>query len=316
MTYLTRVGSSCATLLLAMAASLPAQNTVLSAPMLMFHEKPYVQVMLNGKGPFRFVIDTGTGGQAMVTPQLADELGLPGAGETRLNDPSGQGGKRVPVVLIQSLQVAGVQFAKVRAIRHALTSEDGFCQGMLGFTLFRDYLMTLDYPDHELRLMTGSLFPDHERTVFPLRIADGIPIVRMQIEGRLIDAQIDSGGDGLSLPEQFVRPLKFAIKPADFAEAQSFATRFEVKVARLAEDVRLGDYTFTQPFVEVHGAFPLANFGSCPMQNFEVTFDQKHLLVRLLSSKQRIVLNATPTAVRLVNAPSDKPSASGLVPVG
>ena len=38
--------------------------------------KPYVMVTVNGKGPYRFVIDTGTGAEAFVTPELADELKL------------------------------------------------------------------------------------------------------------------------------------------------------------------------------------------------------------------------------------------------
>jgi len=47
------------------------------APMVERYGKPYVMVTINGKGPFRFVIDTGTGGDALVTPELAAELGLP-----------------------------------------------------------------------------------------------------------------------------------------------------------------------------------------------------------------------------------------------
>src|SRR5665213_925334 len=70
------------------------------------HGKPFVMVTINGKGPFRFVIDTGTGGEAFVSSALALELGLPQIGQMRLSDPSGKGSRRVPMVAIQSLQVA------------------------------------------------------------------------------------------------------------------------------------------------------------------------------------------------------------------
>ena len=56
------------------------QSEVYSAPLEIIHDKPYVSVMVNGRGPFRFLIDTGTGGQALVTPELAEELLLPVAG--------------------------------------------------------------------------------------------------------------------------------------------------------------------------------------------------------------------------------------------
>src|SRR5258708_34562553 len=66
------------------------------------HGKPFVMVTLNGKGPFRFVIDTGTGGEAFVSKDLASQLALPQIGQMRLSDPSGKGSRRVPMVAIQS----------------------------------------------------------------------------------------------------------------------------------------------------------------------------------------------------------------------
>src|SRR5580658_7673496 len=48
------------------------------------HGKPFVMVTINGKGPFRFVIDTGTGGEAFVSAELAEQLGLPATGQARL----------------------------------------------------------------------------------------------------------------------------------------------------------------------------------------------------------------------------------------
>jgi hypothetical protein len=280
------------------------------------HDKPYVMVMVNGKGPFRFVIDTGTGAQALVTPELADALGLPAAGRAHLNDPSGRGGKNAPVVLMDRLKVAGVEFQGVKAVRHAVNGEDGACDGLLGFTLFHDYLLTLDYPNRRMTLGTGALTADGERSVLPFRMPDGVPVAAMRIGAMQFEALMDSGGDGLSLPEGLVSRLKFAVDPVAFAAGQSFSTRFEIKAAKLAGDVQLGEYTFERPFVEIHAAFPLANFGSCPMQNFALTFDQKNLLMRLEASKRRFRLTATPTAIRLANAPDYTPRDPGLVPVG
>ncbi len=78
-----------------------------STEMLERYGKPYVMVTINGRGPFRFVIDTGTGGDALVTPELAAELGLPSVGQATLSDPSGQGGKKVRIVQIDSLNMGG-----------------------------------------------------------------------------------------------------------------------------------------------------------------------------------------------------------------
>src|ERR1700757_2889239 len=116
-----------------------------SAFMEVTHGKPYVMVTVNGKGPFRFIVDTGTGGDAIITTQLAEQLDLPLAGEARLSDPTGQGGPTAPLRRIDSLSVAGVDFSSTKGVEHSVPTGGGSCQGMLGFTLFRDFLLTLDY---------------------------------------------------------------------------------------------------------------------------------------------------------------------------
>jgi predicted aspartyl protease len=278
--------------------------------------KPYVMVTINGRGPFRFVIDTGTGGDALVSPELAEQLALPTVGQATLSDPSGQGGRKVPIVQIDSLKVAGVEFTKVRAVEHKFFSEAGDAEGLLGFTLFRDYLLTLDFPNRRVTLANGSLAPDGEKTVLPFRMPAGVPIAWLKVDGlQPIEAQLDSGGGGLVLPQQLAARLKYDVDPVPFASGQSICTKFEIKAARLASDVKIGRYTFTHPVVEIHPAFPLVNFGSPPMQMFAITFDQKNLLVRFEASQKRFKLTAPPSPPRMTNATVHQPPPD-LVPVG
>ena len=278
--------------------------------------KPYVMVTINGRGPYRFVIDTGTGADAFISPELADELQLPTASEAMVNDPSGQGGQRAPVVLLESLELAGVKFYWVKAIRHTVTGEAGTCQGLLGFTLFRDYLLTLDFPNRQVVLAEGALAPDGENKVLPFRMPDGVPIAALRVNGQRVEAQLDSGGGGLTLPESLAAHQKWEIAPVVFATGRTLTTRFEIKAARLASDVTVGRYTFTHPVVEIHPAFPLVNFGSPPMQSFAITFDQKNLLVRLSADRDHFTLTAPPSPTRLTNQPQPVRTTENLVPVG
>jgi predicted aspartyl protease len=316
MLFIAKMAGVCAVLLACSALSLLAQRITFSAPMEVTHGKPYVMVMVNGRGPFRFVVDTGTGGEALVTPQLADRLGLPEVGQVRLNDPSGQGRQRAPLVLVDSLEVAGVEFTGIRAIRHRLDGEEDSCMGLLGFTLFRDYLLTLDYPSRRLMLESGALAAESDGSVVPFRMPQGVPIATLDVDDMKIEAQLDSGGSGLSFPEKVASRLKFATELTVFGKGQSLSTSYQVKAARLAQDVRLGGYTFAQPFVEINPAFPLANFGSCPMHNFALTFDQKSLLVRFAANRKLLRLDTTPTALHMEHAPIQKPADIALVPVG
>ncbi|MGA2047890.1 MAG: retropepsin-like aspartic protease [Terracidiphilus sp.] len=293
-----------------------AQDGGHSSPLEIIHDKPFVTVMVNGKGPFRFVIDTGTSSAAFVSAELAAKLAIPQSGQIRLSDPSGNGVQKVPMVILDSLQVAGVEFTGVKAAVKNLGSGEGDCQGLLGFALFRDYLLTLDYPNRRMALAAGDLKPDGERSVLPFRMPQGIPVVTLHIGATRIDAQIDSGGFGLSLPLQMTPQFKFASTYTSLIDAHSLSTRFTVMGATLAEDVRLGSYTFKRPFVEINPAFPLANFGSCPMHLFVMTFDQKNGLVRLTAAKTTLHLSETPAPMRLQNAPDREALDPKLVPVG
>ncbi len=96
-----------------------------SAPMEMRRDMPFVQVTINGQGPFTFGIDTGTGGQALVTPELIQKLKLTTVGESEVGDPSGRNSHKVPLVQIGSLTVAGVEFKNVKATQHTPSQREG-----------------------------------------------------------------------------------------------------------------------------------------------------------------------------------------------
>jgi len=282
------------------------------------HEKPFVEVRVNGQGPFRFVVDTGTGGEAFVTSDLMNRLGLSPVGQMHLADPSGMGSRTVPMVMLDSLRVGGVNFTGVKAAVHKLDEEGGSCEGLLGFALFRDYLLTLDFPGQMLRLETGNLTPDGERSTLPFAAPAGIPIVAMLLGPRetLVGTQLDSGGLGLSVPEGVGNRLKFSSVPKVYSNAHSVATRFQVRGAKLASDVKVGRYTFRRPFLEINPAFPLANFGADPMQKFALTFDQKNGLVRFVSKKSTLLLTVPSSLTRLSNAPGHESPDPHLVPLG
>jgi hypothetical protein len=298
------------------ALAMSAQELSHSAPMIERYGKPYVMVTIDGKGPYRFIIDTGTGADAFVTPELADELKLPSAGDVVVNDPSGQSGQRVSVVLLPSIELAGVKFNSVKAVRHQVTGEAGSCEGILGFTLFRNYLLTLDFPNRQVTLAEGILTPDDGKSVLPFRMPDGVPITSLLVNGASFEAQLDSGGGGLTLPESLAAHQKWDVAPTAFAYGNTMTARFEIKSAKLNGDVKVGRYNFIHPVVEIHPAFPLVNFGSPPMQSFAITFDQKSLLVRLNAKHTEFILAAPPSPTRLTNQPKSAPPPPDLVPLG
>jgi hypothetical protein len=266
---------------------------------------PFVQVMVNGQGPFTFSIDTGTGGQALVSPELIQKLNLPVVGEEEVGDPSGLNSHKVPAVKINSLKVAGIEFKDVRATQHHASQREGQCDGILGFPLFRDYLFTMDYPGKQMTIASGSLKPDGGDQVIPFTMPNDVPLIELVVEpgSQKLEAHLDSRGWGLSFPEKFAQGLKFVSAPIVIARGRTVSNEFEIKGATLAGDVRLGGYILPQPFIAINPLFPVGNFGALPLQNFAVTFDQKNKLIRLVAASKSIVL-PPPMATRGPSAPA------------
>ena len=143
-----------------------------------------------------------------------------------------------------------------------------------------------------------------------------MPIISLRVNRQSVEAQLDSGGGGLTLPEKLAAQQKWEVAPVVFATGRTLTTVFAIKAAKLAADVKVGMYTFTHPVVEIHPAFPLVNFGSPPMQSFAITFDQKSLLVRLGADHDHFTLTAPPSPTRLTNQPKAVTAPTDLVPLG
>jgi len=276
-------------LLLLSATGSPAEEPV-NVPMELRHNLPFVQVTVNGKGPFTFGIDTGTGAEALVTSDLIQQLGLPVTGETEVGDPSGRNPQKVRTIQINSLKLGEVEFKNVKAVEFQPMRMLGTTDGILGFVLFRDYLFSLDYPQQQVRLAQGSLTPDGENEVIPFRVPDSVPLIELSFGARKMDAHLDSRGMGLSIPDKFAQGLKFVSPPVVIGRGRTVSNDFEIKGGQLASDIRLGGYTFAQPFIDINPVFPVANFGSIAMRNFALTFDQKNKLVRLVAKGKTIVI--------------------------
>ncbi len=126
----------------------------------MDHSSGYleVEVMVNGKGPFRFQLDTYASIEACVDDDFAHALNLPKIGTIRNSD--GHRFQEKDLVRIDGLEFGGAHFAAVRTLvdDYDWIDEGGRkIDGLLGFPLFRDLLLTIDYPKSRIILGRGRL---------------------------------------------------------------------------------------------------------------------------------------------------------------
>ena len=269
-----------------------------SVPMELVGHLPSVEVMVNGKGPYRFGFDTGGAGTARIDSALAVELGLPVVGEVWGGDPSGRNLRRLDVVGLDSITIGGItgrsgdvpvgaglaRFiglnASVRSPREP-GSHDRL-DGVLGFGLFRECLLTLDYPEERLRIEEGSLPPANGSDILAYRDDDGIPSISIQVDSLNVDAHVDAGSmGGFMLPESIVDRLPLAEPPRVVGKARTVSNTFEIKAAPLKGSVHVGAEVFKDPMVEFAPIFSTANVGSRILRDYALTFDPANRRMRL-----------------------------------
>jgi hypothetical protein len=226
-------------------------------------------------GPYRFLIDTGSS-VTLVTPALARRY--PGwsapSGARRVK---GADGRIVELAeaSLRRLELGGVRFDDVPVLVHdcaAVSAQLGVrIDGVLGFPLFRELRLTLDYPGRRVVLQRAAAAEPLEGTV--LRFEDGgkVPLVPLKLGGRTLAALIDSGSDlAISLNPVGLEP-KFAFGPVPGGTVATLAGDRTQRVGRLAETLALGDRSFPRPVVDLTDE--LTAIGAGVLRYFAVTFD-------------------------------------------
>jgi hypothetical protein len=153
-------------------------------------------VMVNGKGPFRFVIDTGAS-RSTLAPHLAKALDLkPSVGRNvMLNGVTGAA--EVTTVAVDSLEIGALRFVK-QDLPVIFTSIMGNADGILGVAGFQDQRIDVDFKRDRVSVMESNGRRPHYSmvTARATRNTNGLMIVDVRV-GRHIRAKavIDTGAE-------------------------------------------------------------------------------------------------------------------------
>jgi clan AA aspartic protease (TIGR02281 family) len=112
-----------------------------SAPVFANSREPDVHVVLNGEGPFRFLVDTGANCTSL-TERAASRLGLALEGEHVAHGVRGTETGHFAVV--DRIVVGGVEARNIRV--SVLPSLGGELDGILGYDFLKNFRTTFDYP--------------------------------------------------------------------------------------------------------------------------------------------------------------------------
>ncbi len=239
-----------------------------------------LEVKWDRNGPYHFLIDTGSS-VTLVTPALAKRYpsSLPPPNTPHVRVTSAEGAiTELPAGWLGKLELGNAHFDDVPVLISDLSAFSAHLgvkiDGLLGFPLFREVLLTLDYPGNRVILRparTAALTPG---TAIAFDDARKTPVIHVGLGNRNIVALIDSGSDaGFSLNPVGLDP-KFVFGPRGGATVGTLGGDRPQEIGRQADSLAIGGYVFPQPIVDLTDE--LSAIGGGVLQNFTVTFDQEH----------------------------------------
>ena len=230
-------------------------------------------------GPWRFLVDTGAN-TTLVTPEFAKRYGVapePGATATAINVFSADG-RAVPLLptTIRRIELGDARFENISARIYdcaALSAHLGVkIDGILGFPLFRETLLTLDYPRDRIVLAPNTANTLIPGASVPFNNANKTPLITVRLDDRKFIALLDSGSDAaLSLNPIGLLP-SFTFGPRAGSTVSTLAGDRPQQIGRLSETFYVADYALPAPVVELSDE--LSAVGGSILQHFTVTFDQ------------------------------------------
>jgi hypothetical protein len=246
---------------------------------------PVIELIVNGQGPFLFGIDTGAQAGPRIDSSLVEKLGLKSSGQVSVTDPSGRNPQTVDTVKLDSVAIGDLRFTGVTAASRNYKNSPRPLKvdGILGLSLFPEYLVTLDFPAKLLRVERGELPKADGAEILDYKSEDGVPLVELNVGSTKINAHLDSGNmiGAFVLPTSLLEKLTLASEPVVVGRARSASGEMEIKQVRIKEMVRLGRHEFPDATITFPALSDIGNVGAKILSQFAVTFDQQHQRVRL-----------------------------------
>ncbi|MFN0136392.1 MAG: aspartyl protease family protein [Phycisphaerae bacterium] len=234
-------------------------------------------VMVNGKGPYRFLLDTGAEGAGRVDTTLVDALKLPGAGTSDSVGPLGQE-RQMNRYRLDTLSIGKLAFTGLVMSGRDYNAEfksPGLrpIHGILGFHLFSEYLLTIDYPARKITIAKGELPKPDGKHIVPLVSDDEDPEIEIRLGEQTITALLDTGAQGYVLvPGSLAEKLKFAAAPV----VRGRENGSELRSATLDGSLRIGEFDFPKPELMIADRLNQVIIGVRMLSSLSVTYDQKN----------------------------------------
>jgi hypothetical protein len=134
-------------------------GTSSTVPFELYRGHIYVNAFVNGKGPYRFIFDTGASGMGRADQRLVSELSLRSVGQEENSDHINS----APILIVAAdrLRMGTLERTHVRLLSrdYNLHRKPGEApvMGIIGRDFFKDRVLTIDYPARTISFTGGRL---------------------------------------------------------------------------------------------------------------------------------------------------------------
>lgn len=236
---------------------------------------PVIEATVNGKGPFKFAVDTGASGQVHVSDALASKLALTKVGEARAADGSGKNVRHVPLVGIDTIAIGGVSFGGVTG---AVTNpRNGVIDGVIGMGLLPDYVLTIDYPGKTLGLDKGELPAADGKHVFEYQPGRVI-VIPVKVGDVETPTHLDTGNarHPFIVAADIVPKLATRGEARSIGQAHTISNTVDMFAVDVTAQVRVGEVILPIKEISYPTVAPGGNLGTLGLLGVVLRVDQKN----------------------------------------
>lgn len=175
-------------------------------PPLVMLRLPSCEALINGRGPYRFVVDTGGSNVLSLDRGVAAELGLESLAQASVRGVSGR--QETGQVLVDELRINTIVCKRVVTrtfdVRGAIMNA---ADGIIGTGIFSRARMTLDFAGGQIIVApSGHRAAPGEAVDFRL-VGDAKLVVLVTLEGQRGVALLDTGADAVALAPSALKRL-------------------------------------------------------------------------------------------------------------
>lgn len=258
----------------------------------MNHSTGHLQldVMIDGKGPFLFQLDTYATIDACVDDDFAEQMGFKKTGTVQNSD--GVTIRTKDLVRIDSLQLGEARFSDLRTLvdDYDWVGEGGRkIHGLLGFALFRELLLTIDYPNDRIVLERGRLSKKDPHTL-AMDLSGGGPDIYLELGGKRTLFGIDTGmGMPMIMSLKHAKSLGLSDKLKKAGPSSTVYSTVKLFKAQLHETLDLAGNELVEPVIFFTEKQFKPLLGKGVLWPYALTFDQGSKRVRIAVPKKEQV---------------------------